>query len=350
MHFAVNTIGRFAGFDEEDVYLKQLVVTMKEVQEKARFTILADRGNFEEFTGFDRVLVGSDTETRGHDGNTARTVEKAARSVGAEIVFSPLATAGLAGSFPCVPYVLDVDEIERQNEHAGRRGSPKYREYKKVCSRVKAIIAPSEYMRKRLLEVLSVPLNKCVVAYPGADRSFEEHQRSLTEPPFIVAGGDLGPNGNVHNLRSAFRKVAEDFPHNLVVMGRPTEQEPEDWGPRVMRVHQCPANVRAGLYQHSTAFVSTSLNEGAAVTLLEAIRAGVRPVIARMGGVEEIAGTVPVYYNRDSEASLVAAIRRVLQESDSERQSGINFGKQRVNEFTWDKAAWKALRAFKKDD
>ncbi len=349
MHFAVNTIGRFAGFDEEDVYLKQLVVTMKHVQENARFTILADRHNFEEFAGWDRILVGPDSETRDHDGATARTVEKAAKSVAAELIFSPLSTASLAGSFRCVPYILDVDEVERQNFNAGRRGTPQYREYKKICSRVRAIIAPSEYMRKRLLEVLSVPINKCVVAHPGADRSFEEHQRSLTEPPFIVAGGDLGLSGNMLNLRSAFRKVAEDFPHNLVVMGRPTDQEPEDWGPRVMRVHQCPANVRAGLYQHSTAFVSTSLNEGASVTLLEAIRAGVRPVIARMGGVEEIAGTVPVYYNRDSEASLGAAIRRVLQETDADRASGINFGKQRIAEFTWDKAAWKALRAFKKE-
>ncbi len=349
MHFAVNTLGRFTGFDEEDVYLKQLVVTMRQVQENAHFTILADRQNFNEFAGWDRVLVGPDSETRGHEGPTARSVDKAAKSAGVELIFSPLATASLAGSFPCVPYVLDVEEIERQNLHAGRRGTAKFREYKKVCSRVRAIIAPSEYMRKRLLEVLAVPINKCVVAYPGADRSFEEHQRSLTEPPFIVAGGDLGPNGNMLNLRTAYRKVAEEFPHNLVVMGRPTEQEPEDWGPRVMRVHQCPSNVRAGLYQHSTAFVSTSLNEGASVTLLEAIRAGVRPVIARMGGVEEIAGTVPIYYNRDSEASLAAAIRRVLQETDGQRASGISFGKQRIADFTWDKAAWKVLRAFKKE-
>jgi len=349
MHFAVNTLGRFAGFDEEDVYLKQLLLTMHEVQENARFTILADRQNFDEFPGWERILVGPDSETRGHPGDTARSVEKAAKSVGADIVFSPLATASLVGSYPCVPYVLDVDEIERQNLNAGRRGTPKFREYKKVCSRMRAIVAPSEYMRKRLLEVLSVPINKCVVVYPGADRSFEEHQRSLTEPPFLVAGGDLGPNGNMLSLRTAYRKVADDFPHNLVVMGRPTEDEPEDWGPRVMRVHQCPANVRAGLYQHSTAFISTSLNEGASVTLLEAIRAGVRPVIARMGGVEEIAGTVPIYYNRESEASLTAAIRRVLQETDAERKSGINFGKQRIAEFTWDKSAWKALRAFKRE-
>lgn len=349
MHIAVNTLGRFAGFDEEDVYLKQLVTTMREVMDSALFTIFTDRNNFGEFEGWDRVLVGPDSETRGYDGSIARTVEKGLKTLGADVVFSPLATANLAGGFPCVPYVLDVDEIERQNEHAGRRGSPKYREYKKVCARVNKIIAPSEYMRKRLLEVLGVPLNKCVVAYPGADRSFEEHQHSLTEPPYIVAGGDLGPHGNMHNLRRTFQKIAEDFPHNLVVMGRPTEQEPEDWGPRVMRVHQCPGNVRAGLYQHATAFISTSLNEGALITLLEAIRAGVRPVVARMGGIEEIAGTVPIYYNRDSEASLAAAIRRVLQETESERASGINFGRQRVNELTWDKSAWKALRAFKKE-
>lgn len=349
MHFAVNTIGRFTGFDEEDVYLKQLVVTMRQVQESARFTILADRNNFEEFKGWDRILIGPDSETRGHPGETARSVDKAAKRAGAELVFSPLATASLAGSFPCVPYVLDVNDLDRENQSAGRRGTARFREYKKICARAAAIIAPSEYMRKRLLEVLTVPINKCVVVHPGADRSFEDHQRSLTEPPFIVAGGDLGPNGNMHGLRSAFRKIAEDFPHNLVVMGRPTEEEPEDWGPRVMRVHQCPAIVRAGLYQHSAAFVSTSLNEGATVTLLEAIRAGVRPVVARMGSVEEMAGTVPIYYNRESEASLVASIRRVLQESDGQRASGINFGKQRVAEFTWEKAAWKALRAFKKE-
>jgi glycosyltransferase involved in cell wall biosynthesis len=348
MHFAVNTIGRFAGFDEEDVYLRRLVTTMRDIQESAHFTILADRTNYHEFDGWDRILIGPDHETRGHDGPVSKSVDRAAKGCGASIVFSPLATASMAGSFPCVPYVLDVEQVQREREHGGRRGSARFKDMKKVCARAVCILAPSEYMRKRLLEVFAVPLNRCVVAPPGADKSFEEPQPSLTEPPYIVAGGDLSARGNILNLRSAFRKVAEDLPHNLVIMGRPTPDEPEDWGPRVMRVHQCPANVRAGLYQKSSAFVSTSLNEAAVITLLEAVRAGVRPIIARMGGVEELAGTVPVYYNRDSEASLVAAIKRVLQESDKERTSGISFGKQRVAEYTWDKPAWKALRAFKR--
>jgi len=90
-------------------------------------------------------------------------------------------------------------------------------------------------------------------------------------------------------------------------VGQPAEAEPADWGPRVMRIEYCPASHLAGLYQHCDAFIQPSLYEGSGVTVLEAMRAGAPVVTSRTGGIEEVAGDTPIFFNPESTASIIAA-------------------------------------------
>jgi alpha-1,3-rhamnosyl/mannosyltransferase len=77
------------------------------------------------------------------------------------------------------------------------------------------------------------------------------------------------------------------------------------------------------------------------------MRAGVRIVAGRVGGIPEIAGRAPVYCDPKSGPSIMAAIRRVLQDTPEERREIAKASSARASEFTWDACAWKTLQAFK---
>jgi glycosyltransferase involved in cell wall biosynthesis len=153
---------------------------------------------------------------------------------------------------------------------------------------------------------------------------------------------------NIPRFRNAFDVLKDEIPHNLVVAGAPGEAEPADWGPRVIRIESCPTTYLAGLYQHCDVFVQPGIHEGSGITVLEAMRAGAPVATSRTGGVPEVAGDTPIYFNPESLSSIVASIRWAIEESPEQRLSRVKYGRQVAAEYTWERCAWKTLSAFKR--
>lgn len=349
MHIGVNILSLEPGYDEEDVYLRNVLVKMRGIQPDTRFTLFTDAKNHSSFEGWNRIFIGKQAPPGlGPSVVTERTLDRAAKSAGVDLVFTPLQTAAEISACPILPYVLDLKFVEGLEPQSGWRSPSLAKEFRKLCAKAQVIVSPSESIRRRLLELLGVPMDKVVVAPPGADPGFEAPQSSIAEKPFLITFSDMRHREHLALLMEAFKKLKDEIPHNLVVVGRPDANEPEDWGSRVLRVHACPVPQLAGLLQHSDAFVSTSLHEGACITILEAMRAGARIIAPRVGGVPEIAAALPIYYNHESVASLIGAIRRALQEDEPERGRQIAFARSRAREYTWERCAWTTLSAFKR--
>lgn len=348
MRIGVNILGLEPGYDEEDVYLRNILVRMREIQPDSQFVLFTDAKNHDSFANWDRIFVGKPPEHLQGPVNVERSVDRAAKAAKVDLVFSPLQTASEVTAAPVVPYVLDLSFIESPDRTSRWSAAALNKEFRKLCARSQVIVAPSEHMRRRLLALLGVAMDKVVVAPPGADPGFEAANPSIAEEPYLVTCNDTRHREHLAFVLDAFKKILEELPHNLVIIGRPDHTEPADWGPRVLRVHQCPVPQRAGLLQHSDAFISASLHEGACITILEAMRAGARIIAPRVGGVPEIASSLPIFYNHESIASLIGAVRRALQEEKTERGRQIAFGKSRAREYTWEKCAWATLSAFKK--
>jgi len=349
MRIGVNILGLEPGYDEEDVYLRNILVRMREIQPDSQFVLFTDAKNHDSFNGWDRVFVGKNppASLQGATG-VEKNVDRAAKAAKVDLVFTPLQTASEVTSVPIVPYVLDLSYVEG-SEKPGLWGAASInKEFRKICARAQVLVVPSDHMRRRLLALLGVPMDRVVVAPPGADPGLENPNASIAETPFLVTCNDTRHREHLKFLLDAFSKLMDELPHNLVIIGRPDHTEPSDWGPRVLRIHQCPIPQRAGLLQHSDAYISASLHEGACITILEAMRAGGRIIAPRVGGVPEIASTLPIYYNHESVASLIAAVRRALQEEKGERDRQINFARSRAREYTWERCAWTTLSAFKK--
>ncbi len=331
----------------ESRYLRMVLTKMRQLQPDTQFVIFTDPDNHGAFEGWDRECIEGAVRF-GVFGGAESQLDRAVRRRRVDLVFSSLWAAPSRLSVPLVLYTLDLRKFEEEYQRENRRTAPNPKLAKRICTAAPAIVAPSEFLQRKFLELLEIPLNKVIVAPLGVDPAFGQPHNCAIQEPFLLAVGGTHPFRNIARLRKAFDIIKDEVPHNLVVAGAPGEAEPDDWGPRVIRVEACPTTYLAGLYQHCDVFIQPGIHEGSGITVLEAMRAGVPVVTSRTGGIPEVAGDAPIYFNPESLSSMVASTRWAIEESPEQRLNRVKYGRQVAAEYTWEKCAWKTLAAFKR--
>lgn len=338
MLVGVNAVGLKPGWGGgEEVYLRRVLAQIAGVQGSVAFIVFTDDGNHDSFDGYERVRV-----------EEGCYVADAATAAQVDLLFTSLGRAPSKAPVPLVIYVMELWGLSRE---AGRRrilGTSPVKKLTEICLSASALVVPSKFMRQELMDVLTVPLDRSVVAPLGVDNSFGEPQPCIVDEPFLLVVGNTREVRNIPRLMKAFERISKEAPHNLVVAGQPFEAELDNWGPRVVRIDRLPAAQLAGLYQHCDLFICPSLYEGSGVTVLEAMKAGARVVTGRVGGITEMVGDPPIFFNPESVDSMVGAIRRGLTEDGEDRKRRIRFGPQIAGEYTWEKCAWQTLSAFRR--
>ena len=331
----------------ESRYLRMVLRTMRELQPDTEFVVFTDPDNHDALEGWDRECIEGGGRF-GVFGGVDAQIERAAKRRGVDLVFSSLWAAPSHLSVPLVLYALDLRKFEDKYQRENRKTAPSPKLAKRICASAAAIVAPSEFVRRKFLELLGSPLNAVIVAPLGVDPAFGQSYTCGIQEPFLLTVGGTHAFRNVKGLRDAFELLKGEIPHDLVVAGAPCEAEPPDWGDRVMRVESCPVTYLAGLYHHCDVFIQPGVDEGSGITVLEAMRSGTTVVASRTGGIPEVAGDTPIYFNHESLASFVSSIRWAVQESAEQRMNRTKFGRQVAGEYTWEKCAWKTLSAFKR--
>lgn len=333
----------------EELYLRNVLAKIRAIQPATRLLIFTDSRNHDSFDGWDRVNIGacSAEDIHGFRGGASR-LENVAKDADVDLVFSPVRTAPLKSSVPLALFALDLHFLPSPEHPARWRDTSRLKALKRLCDESVVVVTPSQFIQKELLDKLGVPMNHSVVAPLGVDPIFERPHQCPAEKPYLLTVGNTHSFRNIPRLLQAFTKLKEEFPHKLVVVGRPREAEPADWGPHVIRIDRFPVAALAGLYQHCDAFICASLYEGSGITVLEAMRAGASVVAGRIGGIPEVASTIPLYLNPENVSSIISTVRRALTENPSERQHRVKAGRAIASEFSWETCAWKTLAAFKR--
>lgn len=101
-----------------------------------------------------------------------------------------------------------------------------------------------------------------------------------------------------------------------------------------------PREDLAGLYAAADAFFLPSTSEGLSNALLEAMSSGLAPVASRVGGTAETVedGRTGLLFERDDEAGLAAAIRRVVGEKDLAFELGSRARRKILERYCLDRA------------
>jgi glycosyltransferase involved in cell wall biosynthesis len=215
-----------------------------------------------------------------------------------------------------------------------------------ACRRADAILVPSQATADDVAarpdadpsKIVVTPLAAALPEGSGDPRPTLEALRIAR--PFVLFVGTGEPRKNVGRLVSAFRRIAPEVPHSLVLAGA------AGWGTtgsgaahdRVIRTGSITAEQLDALYRSADAFCLPSLSEGFGIPVLEAMQRGVPVVTSTAPALAEVADDAALLVDPADEGSIAEALRRVL----TDRALAVDLaqtGRERAAMFSWDRTA-----------
>ena len=337
MHIGINTLSLFAAPGGREVFFWRVAEGIKRLQPESKLTVFVTEETANNYAAHARLRVesGSDLSAKAKQANV-------------DVMLSPLEGAIQNCPVPQTIVAMDLSNAAPPKKRRFSFGGGSQKNIMPVIESAKNVLVPSDYVRRLLLEKYEVGMERVSIAPLGVDPVFEEEQVPFIEPPYILSVGCTATRRPIRSVINAFNAVCSNTPHTLVVVGRPGENEPSDWGNRVIRIEYVPQAQLAALYQHADIAIIASTWEGSGVAVLEALRSGVLPVCPKIGGIPEVAHNAPVYYNPESDADMLAAVRRAMEERPAARRDRLDAGRKLTRSYSWDDCVWKTLNALSK--
>jgi glycosyltransferase involved in cell wall biosynthesis len=165
--------------------------------------------------------------------------------------------------------------------------------------------------------------------------------------------GTLEPRKNQVRLVRAYRQLAPDVPHALVLAG------PDGWGTeeldaelrrpgpgRIVRVGLMDAADLDALYREADAVAYVSRYEGFGLPVIEAMARGVPVLASTAPAVAETAGDAAVLVDPDDVAAIAEGLATVLTD-DARRADLTARGTARAARYTWEATARATLDAYR---
>jgi glycosyltransferase involved in cell wall biosynthesis len=218
-----------------------------------------------------------------------------------------------------------------------RMHGAKYRNAARTCN---VIFVNSEFTRGEAVELLGVPSERVVVAYPGVDERYSpDGERADLGRPYVLTVATLEPRKNLETL------LAAQLPdgHALAVVGA------AGWGPQlaldrpdVIRLGYVDDEELARLYRGAAVFVYPSRFEGFGIPIVEAMASGAPVVASAHPSMDEAAGGAAVRADPDSPEEISAALEDALRRRDELVPHGL----AQAARFRWSETGRTMLAAF----
>ncbi len=221
------------------------------------------------------------------------------------------------------------------------------------------IIAVSKATKQEIIELLDIPKEKITVIYEGLPEDvnnfqFSNFQFSKIEDKYnladkyLFAFGSQAPRKNIKRLVKAFKKLqSSNIPmfkkYKLVITGRynPGFKLPEN----IITPGFLDREELVHIFSNAQALVYPSTYEGFGIPILEAFALDVPVVTSNCSSMAEIADKAGVLVDPQSADSIAEGIKEILT-SQEKRQELILKGKQRLNDFSWQKTAQQTLEVY----
>jgi glycosyltransferase involved in cell wall biosynthesis len=191
-------------------------------------------------------------------------------------------------------------------------------------------------------------------ALPPGERSADEVLARLgIARPYVLCPATLEPRKNQVALIRAYRQVAPDVPHTLVLAGpdgwgvAPIEAEIARPGPgRVVRTGSLVLEDLDAMYRAADAVAYVSLYEGFGLPVVEAMQRGVPVLASTTPAVAETAGDAAVLVDPRDVAAIADALGDLLMD-DTMREGLAALGIARAARYSWQATARDTLLAYR---
>jgi glycosyltransferase involved in cell wall biosynthesis len=192
------------------------------------------------------------------------------------------------------------------------------------------VFAISTFTANDVVELLGIPRDRIVVAYPGVDDRYRpEGPRAKREQPYAFTVLDWQPRKNLRRLVRAFELVKARRPElELVVAGaRATEPLPDG----VAMLGYTPTEDIVRLHRGAAVFVYPSLYEGFGMPIVEAMASGTPVVSSSHPSLDEASGDAAMRVDPEDPEAIAAGIEQAL----ADRESLVSRGLAHSRRFTW---------------
>ena len=228
-----------------------------------------------------------------------------------------------------------------------------------ATKRADAILVPSQSTADDLTASTSISASRMHVtplapSLVSSDQDPAETKARLgVTPPYVLSVGTLEPRKNLVRLVRAYRQVAPDVPHALVLAGAPgwrseeLDAELARNGPgTVVRTGSLSGEDLDVLYRGADAFAYPSLYEGFGLPVVEAMARGVPTLASNASSIPQVAGDAALLVDPTDVSEIAEGLARLLTEpafAEDLRQRGL----QRAATFTWAATARATLDVYR---
>ena len=224
------------------------------------------------------------------------------------------------------------------------------------------IIVPSEATKRDLISFFKCPEEKIRVVYHGfdapkidkksIDKVFEtsdafKHFGINKGMDYLLFVGRLESKKNLSRTVEAFKDFSRMHPnYKLILAGKRgvgfdqilKVVEKNKLNGKVIMPGYITEEEKAALYKYTKAFIFPSLYEGFGLPILEAFHYGKPVITSHVSCLPEVAGDAAHFVDPYDVQIIAAGLEKVINDTDYSQEL-ISKGKERLKDFTWEKAA-----------
>ena len=294
------------------------------------------------------------------------SLKRALRKINPDVFISTDAYLCLRSKTPQIAVFHDIN-FEHFPQDFPRLALWHYKKYfPKYARKAEKIITVSEFSKQDIIDNYGVDPEKINVVYNGANEGFkpiseEEKQKIILQYAagyqYFMFVGSLHPRKNLVRLFPAFdifkEKTGSDV--KLLIVG-----EKRWWTEPIQKAYEAMRHkddvVFVGHLQidelqrvtaAALASVYVSYFEGFGIPIIEAYKCDVPVITSNVTSMPEVAGDAALLVDPFDVESIASAMELVMDENV--RNSLIEKGRERRNDFSWDKAAegwWNVISEF----
>lgn len=233
----------------------------------------------------------------------------------------------------------------------------------RILPRCRKIITVSHFERNRIREALRLPEEQITAVYNGYSCYFQPKEETysvtrkyIQEPEYLFFLGNTDPKKNVPRTLKAYSLYRERAQKPLPLLIADIKEEILDSILREQKIESvrpyisCPGYIPntdlPDLYSGAFAFLYTSLRESFGIPLLEAMACGTPVITSNTSSMPEVGGPGALLCD-PTNAEDIARKLLSLEEDPALYQQQIQYGLQRVKQFSWESTAMDLLSIYK---
>ncbi|MBY0495633.1 MAG: glycosyltransferase family 4 protein [Cyanobacteria bacterium] len=276
------------------------------------------------------------------------TLARAIRKAEADVVFAPGYTAPLTVAAPLVLTIHDVSYFAHPEWFSFREGARRRLLSAWSARRARTVITISEFSKQEIRRFIGIDAGRIRVIAPGLAPG-SRLPAPGSRDSLVLYVGSIFQRRRVDRLIAAFDLVAGKVPNaRLEIVGENRTTPYIDLealrrqcrhGDRIVIRSYVDDATLASLYERASVFAFFSEYEGFGLTPLEALSAGVPPVVLDTAVAHESCGTGARYVAPSASNEEIAATITDLLTSDEARQGVLRHRGDVLNRYDWDVAA-----------